>query len=965
VSRRRPPDVTSRPPTLRRALARDLRAGLAASAGGALGLGLVEWVATMRAHTGPIAVSGAARLLLLDATLIALMWVALLPLCAVAAVTPRLVRALVAGRTDAAAAPSRLVAPSRWPDAAAPMLLAGGAALVGYGIAVTWIGARMFVRFKEPVLLALLLSVVALLALAGTWLVARVGGALLDRARAALARLWPRGTRWTPLGSPWQAITIGCVLVAIALLTTGRFHPHLRPVWPWRRLLSLIAFLAGAGIQLELAARWPAGRRRRVVGLAAALPALVLVPLTLVRCGGDPEVKYVAVTASPTLATAIELVRKANDLDGDGFGSLLGENDCAPRTKSVRPGARDLPDNGIDENCDGRDFSMRDLVVPSGPAMPVPPGFRRPWNVLFITIDTVRYDHTSFGGRKTGPKQRDTTPRLAELVSRATSFNFAQAPSAGTMASIPAIITSKFFHSGIGLDEKKIKPGMPPRLKKDNTTIAEIMKRGGYATGAILSHEYFNDWGMEQGFDEYDNEIGKTHDPNRVSANRVTDRALAWIARRPHGKWFLWTHYLDPHAQYVSHPGETSFGDSPEDLYDGELHFTDKQIGRLLDELIRLPGGDRTIVVITSDHGDAFGEHGFFGHAIALAREVIHVPLVIYIPDNLPREVGGAVSNLDALPTVADLCGIDVSDLSFEGKSLVPQIFYGKEEPDRAVFSETNYPNPLRAAVTTRWKLIYNMKGNFHELYDLTKDPLEKANVASREKEGMALMKPILDAWLERVVFARDPSVSQAAMRMGKVLLAAAPTPAHPVTGVTLDDGAIEVLGFDTPTISPGGKPAVVVYMRAVRRPTRALKFGVVLWGVTDDQQGAAPLGGEQGRSLLRVTLDGLLPSDRWRPGEMIREELEVVMPTVWTRPFAAVGLVASGPDGAAGWSAPHPGADSSIGYLGVVPVVGATPAPTPPTPASPAPAGPLPPRPTLPPIKLPKPPEPAGSPTR
>jgi arylsulfatase A-like enzyme len=923
------------------AIAQDVRAGLAASAGGAIALGLVEWIATIRAHTGPVHAEAAARLLLLDATLVAILWLALLPLCALAAVTPRLVRALAVGTAQAAVAPRLLSAPTRWAPRAASTVLALGLAVVTYGVAVTWGGAFLYPRYKEPVLFALLLAVLALVVLLGGVLAARIAAAAFERARAPLARRWPRVTAWTPLGSPWFAFAVFCVLVVLALHITGKHHPHLRPVWPWRRMLALLAFLAGAGLQLELAARWPARRRTRRAGLLAALPALVLVPLTLVRCGGEPEVKYLAVTASPTLASAIDFVRKANDLDGDGFGSLLGENDCAPRQRTIRPGVRDLPDNGIDENCDGRDFSMRDLIQPSGPSMPVPPAFLKQWNVLFITIDTVRYDYTSFGGRKTGPKKRDTTPRLAELVSRSTSFTFANAPSAGTMASVPAILTSKFFHSGIALDEKNIKPGMPPRLKKDNTTIAEIMKRGGYATGAILTHEYFNDWGLEQGFDEYDNEIGKTHDPWRVSANRVTDRALAWIARRPYGKWFLWTHYLDPHAQYVSHPGEQSWGDGQEELYEGELHYTDKQIGRLLDELVRLPGGDRTIVVITSDHGDAFGEHGFFGHAVALSKELIHVPLVFYIPDNPPHAIGGAVSNLDALPTLAALCGIDVSDLSFEGKSLVPQIFYGKEEPDRAVFAETNYPNPLRAAVTSKWKLIYNMKGNFHELYDLSKDPLEKVNVASREKTGMEVMRPILDAWLERVVFSRDASMSQAAMRMSKVLLATAPVPTHPTPGLTLDDGAIEVLGFDTTRIEPGTKPSVVVFMKVVRRPRRALKFGAVLWGVpTETDNGATAMGGEQARSLLRVTLDGLLPSDRWKPGEIIREELQVTMPATWSQPFAAVGLVASGADGTSSWQgAIHPGSDTSLGFLGVVPVHGSKP------PESPglAPANPLP----------------------
>src|SRR6185436_10973507 len=104
--------------------------------------------------------------------------------------------------------------------------------------------------------------------------------------------------------------------------------------------------------------------------------------------------------------------------DRDGYGSLLGENDCAPFNRKIHPTARDIPDNGIDENCNGRDFSVKNAPsYKSGEKLPLPPEYQRDWNVLLITIDATRYDHTTFGGYKQ-KKGRDTTPNLAKLADR-------------------------------------------------------------------------------------------------------------------------------------------------------------------------------------------------------------------------------------------------------------------------------------------------------------------------------------------------------------------------------------------------------------------------------------------------------------------------------------------------------------------------------------------------------------------
>src|SRR5690606_24689825 len=136
----------------------------------------------------------------------------------------------------------------------------------------------------------------------------------------------------------------------------------------------------------------------------------------------------------------------------------------------------------------------------------------------------------------------------------------------------------------------------------------------------------------------------------------------AWIARQGTKKWFLWTHYIDPHGYYVRHPGGPQYGDTEMDLYHGELHYTDQHLGRLFRELERMPNADRTIVIITSDHGDGFGEHGYINHGQALFADVLHVPLIVYIPELPPRRVPGPVSPMDILPTITDLAGIDTSD---------------------------------------------------------------------------------------------------------------------------------------------------------------------------------------------------------------------------------------------------------------------------------------------------------------
>jgi arylsulfatase A-like enzyme len=906
---------------------------------------LTEYVLMLWAYPGGSSWLVKLRLLPVTLALGALVWLPATSLAFALALIVRLLRRLDGVPWDG---------PTLWRvSSSSSEPRAGVAAMWGCCVASAFFGFALqrwslyaLTHFKEPKLTAALIAAVAL----GLSLPATALGRGVRGVAAAGARRQRLLGRWNPLGRWLPALLLLTALVFTATLILWRSSPAVRAVLPWRLMISAGSWGAGGALALWLLAlELPRPRWMRIAAPVSAGAIGAVIPLSLVFWGADPATKHVAITASPALTRLISLVRTLNDFDGDGFGSLLGENDCGPRNAAIRPGTRDLPDNGIDENCDGRDFSVRDLARPSDAAQrAVPAAFRKDWNVLLLTIDTVRYDHTTFGGYKDGPKKRDTTPRLAELVERSTSFTFTQAPSAGTMASIPAILTSKFFHSGVALDEK-VKHGMPPRLRPENVLISEIMKRTGYATGAITTHEYFNDWGMEQGFDSYDNSIGEKFDPFRITSGVLTDRALAWISRNHSRKWFLWAHYLDPHGRYVAHVDSPSYGTTEEDLYDGELAYTDQQIGRLLDEIARLPGGDRTIVIITSDHGDGFNEHGFINHGQALYRELLHVPMIIHVPNNLPRKIAGATSPLDVVPTVAALCGIDVSDLQFEGESLVPQIFYGEERTDRVVFAETNFPLPIRAAIRQSGKLIYFLKNNLYEFYDLTRDPWEKNNLASKEPAAMVPLRDALHRWLERVLYARDATFNQAVLRMNELLLPSRPTPEVPVADSSFDDGRVRVLGVgprDSKKPPTLGKPFEVnVYLEAAQAPTQAFRFQLIAWPSSSPADLQAAVAARSIRTPIRTTLDGLFPANRWQPGEYLRERFSLNIPADWTGGAMVLGLAVGDASGKLQpLQGPHPGTDATILVLGTLPVEGVAPVTVPAAPPLPGVSPPAPP---------------------
>jgi len=244
-----------------------------------------------------------------------------------------------------------------------------------------------------------------------------------------------------------------------------------------------------------------------------------------------------------------------------------------------------------------------------------------------------------------------------------------------------------------------------------------------------------------------------------------------------------------------------------------------------------------------------------------------------------------------------------VHDLSFEGRSLVPQLFYdGAEDHDRIVFAETNAPQKQRAAISERWKLIYYFANNVYELFDLKADPWEHTNLASADARPPAFdtMKQALQAWLDRVMYVRDPTFNQAYRQLADVMLSAPPSPRVTTEGQTLD--GIDILGFDldgNAPVMPGSKVDLHIYFH-VREPTAAAyQFLASAWSVAPGAEpSAAPDPAHVARTNMRATALGGFATDRWKAGDYVRERFTLAIPGDWHGDRVGFGLTAAGPSG-------------------------------------------------------------------
>ncbi|MBV70381.1 MAG: hypothetical protein CMH52_03445 [Myxococcales bacterium] len=473
----------------------------------------------------------------------------------------------------------------------------------------------------------------------------------------------------------------------------------------------------------------------------------------------------------PIISFSMDVLRSMTDLDRDDYSSLLGGGDCAPFNAMINPGMREIPGNGIDDNCRLGDVEVKTETTPNSTIEPKPTGLDSPrsrvpdTSLVLITVDTVRADHLSIYGYK-----RRTTPKLERFATRSVIFDRAYASSAWTSLSIssmmrglyprrlkwtPVYETNKFRLIEDPASElkegEKVRITFTMPLNDPRPTLAQRLQAHGLYTAAIINDGYAEflseKMGVAAGFDRFEN---MDDQPKRKRTVRGTvNRAMKILREIPKDKYFfLWVHIFGPHDPSTKHKGSPKFGTSIKDKYDHELHYADAQLGRLLTRLKIMETRQRIATVITSDHGELFFKKRRY-HGVNLHESSIKIPLIISAPDWPAGRTETLASLVDVMPTMLSLAGAPPASES-DGDNLEPYVFGHQPHGDRIRFAETWYlskdgtpKKDMVAAFDGRYKTVHNRLKSYTKVVDQHDLRRRPKNLGLKSKRAKRLNKKL------------------------------------------------------------------------------------------------------------------------------------------------------------------------------------------------------------------------------
>jgi arylsulfatase A-like enzyme len=394
-------------------------------------------------------------------------------------------------------------------------------------------------------------------------------------------------------------------------------------------------------------------------------------------------------------------------------------------------------------------------------------------SAVLIVVDTLRPDHLGDYGH-----DLPTSPQLDRWMASARVYERAFATSSWTLPSFASILTGQLpARHGAGERTRRDGKRSFTRLDAGLTTLAEIFRDHGYATGAVVGNAALAPvFGLDRGFDTYDYVPATTRQIRR--ADVTVRRALAWIDQREGRPFFLVIHLFDPHMSYDAPPPQRgrfsaryssklalpvtdmakiraearSLGEGDRRFiaaaYDEEIAFVDQQLGVLFDGLERRGVLERGIVSLTADHGEEFFEHGGFEHGHAMWQEILRLPLALWGPGVDPGRESAPVSLVDLAPTLLEANGIAPPE-ALEGVSLWPNASRGAPIPARTLYAEGNlYGAEQQVAIRWPHKFVWKPGTREGQLWNLERDPGEVADTAATDPGLAAELNEALHAHL-------------------------------------------------------------------------------------------------------------------------------------------------------------------------------------------------------------------------
>jgi len=432
-------------------------------------------------------------------------------------------------------------------------------------------------------------------------------------------------------------------------------------------------------------------------------------------------------------------------------------------------------------------------------------------NVILLTIDALSSGHVGHLGY-----DRQTTPRLDELATRGLSGSLCVAQSSHTRESMPSLFASAYPSQlgGVGA------------IPSSRPTLATVLSDAGFETAGFHSNPYLSRaYDFDRGFDIFDDALPLARNRVMTFLHRalnhfrtqpytrgedLNEKGRSWLDDTVATRRFLWLHYMDPHGPYQPPAADQQVFreevvgarrakdlwrrtvDEPEaisateratlvDLYDAEIRYVDRMVGEFLDSLAERGLLADSVVVIAADHGDAFGQHGVYGHPRRLYEELIQVPLVILLPDDRMGRIDSPVENVDLAPTVLDALDIPRPD-EFVGESLIDEELWSetdgvsatspgrerREAPDVSRLELTDVAvaeatgegaeaGRRRTAIrTSRYKLhiehdVETGKIDTTELYDVAEDPREESELGEEAEPVRDALESLYRTHCERV----------------------------------------------------------------------------------------------------------------------------------------------------------------------------------------------------------------------